>query len=235
MNYLKIYNELCNRGCLREYDNKKYHKHHIIPRCMGGTDDYYNISYLTPKEHYMAHRILKRVYPEVRCVKFAFRMMLGFKNIKFSSRAYEEAREGIAQTEESKRKTSEGLKGIKRSEKTKEKIRLSKLGNIPWNKNKKLKSLSKKHKDKISLSMKGYKQTKIHKYNTSEYRRSLVFSQKGYLLKCDIKGEIIDKYYSIQDIEEPFKPKNLWEAIKVRNGKYKGFLWKYEKNNLVNG
>ena len=38
------------------------HRHHIIPRHMGGTDDPDNIAYLTPAEHAQAHLDLYREY-----------------------------------------------------------------------------------------------------------------------------------------------------------------------------
>jgi len=41
---------------------KKLHKHHIIPKHMGGSNDPSNITYLTPEEHGMAHWILFRLY-----------------------------------------------------------------------------------------------------------------------------------------------------------------------------
>lgn len=37
--------------------------HHIIPRCLEGTDDLENIVHLTPEEHYTAHQILMRLHP----------------------------------------------------------------------------------------------------------------------------------------------------------------------------
>ena len=33
-------------------------KHHIIPRSFGGSDEIYNIAVLSPKEHYVCHRLL---------------------------------------------------------------------------------------------------------------------------------------------------------------------------------
>ena len=41
---------------------KGYHRHHIIPKHMGGTDDEDNIVYLTPEQHAMAHLELYEKY-----------------------------------------------------------------------------------------------------------------------------------------------------------------------------
>ena len=38
-------------------------KHHIIPRCLGGTNDVSNIAVLTPEEHFLAHQLLVKIYP----------------------------------------------------------------------------------------------------------------------------------------------------------------------------
>ena len=36
-------------------EKEGYHRHHIIPKHMGGGDDISNIEYLTPEEHALAH------------------------------------------------------------------------------------------------------------------------------------------------------------------------------------
>jgi hypothetical protein len=40
-----------------------YERHHIIPKCMGGDNSKTNLVLLTPEEHYLAHLLLVRIYP----------------------------------------------------------------------------------------------------------------------------------------------------------------------------
>lgn len=62
MNYLKHYNALIQRGQSRVLTTHK-EIHHIIPRCLGGSDDQTNLVKLTPEEHYIAHQLLVKIYP----------------------------------------------------------------------------------------------------------------------------------------------------------------------------
>lgn len=63
MNYKKHYDKLMERSKTRTL--KGYvEKHHIIPRCLGGTDDVANIAILTPEEHFLAHQLLVKIYPK---------------------------------------------------------------------------------------------------------------------------------------------------------------------------
>ncbi len=61
MDYERIYNELCKsrkkRGIKKE---RGYEVHHIVPRCMGGSDEDHNLVKLTLREHFIAHRLLPK-------------------------------------------------------------------------------------------------------------------------------------------------------------------------------
>ena len=37
--------------------------HHIIPKCLGGTDDENNLVHLPNREHFIAHQMLAKIYP----------------------------------------------------------------------------------------------------------------------------------------------------------------------------
>lgn len=74
MNYQKHYDALMNRAKNRLLEGY-CETHHIIPRCMGGTDHLDNLVDLSAEEHYVAHQLLVKIYPENRKLAFAAQMM----------------------------------------------------------------------------------------------------------------------------------------------------------------
>lgn len=62
MNYKKHYEMLIERSRLRTLTGY-CEKHHIIPKCLGGSDEPCNIAILTPEEHFLAHQLLVKMYP----------------------------------------------------------------------------------------------------------------------------------------------------------------------------
>ena len=62
MNYKKHYDLLIERSKTRVLEGY-VEKHHIIPKCLGGTDDKGNLAILTPEEHFLAHQLLIKIYP----------------------------------------------------------------------------------------------------------------------------------------------------------------------------
>lgn len=63
MNYKLIYDNLINRAQNRARLNGYTETHHIIPRCMGGTNDKCNLVELTAEEHFIAHKLLAKIHP----------------------------------------------------------------------------------------------------------------------------------------------------------------------------
>jgi hypothetical protein len=62
MNYIKHYDLLIIRGINRKILGYS-ENHHIIPKCIGGTDDKNNLVLLTAEEHFLAHVLLIKIYP----------------------------------------------------------------------------------------------------------------------------------------------------------------------------
>lgn len=156
-----------------------YHKHHIVPKHMGGTDDPSNLVELTIEEHAQAHLDLYNKYGHEQDI-VAHRMLLGQidkaeaiktlqkapKSIawkkKLSERlkgnTYGKNRAGIPMTEEGKKNISKAKKGkpnlkkrgIPHTEETKQKMRDAMTG----------RKLSDETKKKIAESLRGRKRGK---------------------------------------------------------------------------
>jgi hypothetical protein len=156
MNYLRIYNSIINYA--KEFPAEGYtEQHHIIPKCLGGSDDSSNLISLSPRQHYVCHWLLAKHY-NIKKLWGAFAMMTvassRHQRIK-NSRLFERAR--LAR---SKAATGNG-NGMfgkpsackKHSQETIEKIRLSKLGKkrTAFNRS----PASEETKKKISLSKLG--------------------------------------------------------------------------------
>jgi len=65
MNYSNIYNKLVAQAKSQnrvKIPNDGYDKHHILPESLGGSNDPSNIVLLTGREHYLAHKLLVRMY-----------------------------------------------------------------------------------------------------------------------------------------------------------------------------
>ena len=147
MNYKKIYNQIVERAKNRVLDCYN-ESHHIIPRCMGGSDEKENLVNLTAREHFICHRLLVQIHPDNNKLKFALWAMCNMKSKRQSryvpsSRVYEsikieviklisEKKKGVKLSEEHKRKTSETLKGRKRPQEVIDKMVNTRKENGGW-------------------------------------------------------------------------------------------------------
>jgi hypothetical protein len=88
MNYQKIYDSIVSRGknrVIKEYTEC----HHIIPRCMGGTDDKSNLVDLTPEEHYLCHLLLVKIYNKhIGLIRAAMFMTSHNSNVRRNNKMY---------------------------------------------------------------------------------------------------------------------------------------------------
>lgn len=99
---------------------EEYHeRHHIKPKCLGGTNDEENLVDLYPREHYEAHRLLALEHPEENGLTYAWFMMSNCtdaktnKRCKVSAEEYEEARIAVSKlsiSEETRKKMSDAKK-----------------------------------------------------------------------------------------------------------------------------
>jgi NUMOD3 motif len=74
MNYAIIYEDLIERARNRKLIGYS-EKHHVVPVCMGGGHEASNLVQLTAEEHFVAHKLLVKMYPENWKVAFALLAM----------------------------------------------------------------------------------------------------------------------------------------------------------------
>lgn len=160
MNYSKIYLDLCDRAIHRILPQDVYkEKHHIHPRCMGGTDDKDNLIFLTAEEHYLAHQLLVRMFPDQPKLIYAAKLMSadssgGRTNNKSFGWIRRRFAEEISKTNKGKQAWNSGRKTKPHSDETKAKMAASAAGKCPWNKGR---PMSEEQKEKISISVKRYR------------------------------------------------------------------------------
>lgn len=89
MNYTRIYHSLMDRALTRDPLLTYVERHHIVPRCMNGSNAKSNIAILTPEEHFLAHQLLVKMHPERPSLIWALaRMMCGNPAIKHHNKWY---------------------------------------------------------------------------------------------------------------------------------------------------
>lgn len=154
--YRRIYEKLIYRAQWRIADKETYwERHHIIPKCLGGSNYVLNIVKLTAEEHYLVHQILVRIYPKnKKLIHSAILMASKSPDVKRSSnKVYGWLR----------RKMSEVQIGIKRSPEATANIaraNIARCKDVP---------LSEEHRAQISKAGKG----RIVREETRELLRTI--------------------------------------------------------------
>lgn len=91
MNYQRAYDALIAKAILVPVAGR-VEKHHILPKCIGGTDDASNLVALSPRQHFVAHLLLAKIHPKNVGLLYAAFMMSKRGSIK-CSRKYRWVRE----------------------------------------------------------------------------------------------------------------------------------------------
>jgi hypothetical protein len=155
MDYQKHYDLLVARSRDRVVEGYT-EKHHIVPRCMGGGDEPSNLVRLTAAEHYVAHQLLVKIYPDSYSLLWALSAMT--HSTRYADRSgnkrYAWLRQRFAKTQREK------LKGIRPSQKCFE-ARQATIHN-------KRGPLSEELKAKLSAAAKGRKKSASHIANLSK-------------------------------------------------------------------
>lgn len=189
-------------------------KHHIIPKCMDGDDKPRNIAILTPEEHYLAHLLLVKIYPDNLGLTYAAHMM---GTTRTSNKAYGwlkrkrvSLQTGIPRSEETKRKMSETCMGRKMSDEARANMSKAQKGRTHTDET----------KAKISNHNKGKKMSAEH--------IEKVASQKRIRIKQISKtGELIKEWHGIRQAEQSLGITNVGACLKGKQKTAGGYIWKY--------
>lgn len=99
MDYEKIYKELVHQAKVINTDKTAYYeKHHILPRSMGGGDETENLVNLTPRQHFIAHRLLEKMTKgtEHHCKMLSAVFIMCNRDINVTSRYYDSIRKQVS-------------------------------------------------------------------------------------------------------------------------------------------
>ena len=202
MNYEKHYNLLIDRARNRTINGYK-EKHHIVPKCMNGTDYEDNLVWLTADEHFVAHQLLVKMYPTNKELIYAANMMCVFdkdqaersRNKQFKwlkerrSKIMSELFSGegnprydVPISEETRNKLRGRIphnKGIPQSQEQKDKQSAKMKGRPSHNKGKKGPPCSDEQKIRVSNKLKGIPKSEEHKRKVSEGQKRRHALRKG--------------------------------------------------------
>lgn len=160
MNYERIYYQIIDRAKTRKLQEYS-EKHHILPKCMGGSDEITNIVSLTAREHFICHWLLHEMYNDEK-LTLAFSMMCNVSNdrqsryipssriVEYSRIEMSKIKKKFRHTEDAKQKIGESSRNRKYEHRTEEQkmaqsnkmkgrkisedARLKMIGRVPWNK-----------------------------------------------------------------------------------------------------
>lgn len=138
--------------------------HHIIPRCMGGSNKENNLIKLSARQHFICHLLLTKMVheePFLSKLKYAAILLKSVNGYTIPSKVYEHLRTNIKQTPEWVEKRTIGFRG--RVSPTK--------GMTPWNK-----GLTKETSEsvrKASYQPKGGTPWNLGKPATEEHKRNI--------------------------------------------------------------
>ena len=215
MNYYAIYDNLITSRKNRLLsENEYYERHHIIPKCFGGSNNKDNIVHLTPREHFFAHLLLVKINTGLKRTKMVYALIrMCYPNNKSQTeRRINSRKYNILKITNYISGESHYSYGKKLSKYEKEKIskrmsgeRNHRYGKIPWNFNLTAQTdkrliVSEKTKEKISKLSKGRRHSSQTKQKISEthkgkeksetHRKKISETLKGRKLKDSTKQKM---------------------------------------------
>lgn len=231
--YSKYYTNLIGKARTENVNLKLCEKHHIKPKCLGGSNSSTNLVKMTPRQHFIAHMFLNRIYPEHEGLHTALFLMSS--RSKVNSRLYEMLKLNWM----SKMKAKEPFfKGKEHSKESKELMRDSKLGSKNHNYGK---PRSNATKLKIAKSNKGKKRTNTSRllmserqkafYNSISKRRQRAIWNGAKPFNVYKDNEIIGTWLMQKECAEELKLSkgHLNSCLHLKRRSHKGYTFKFKE------
>ena len=202
MNYEKIYEQIISRRKIELFEGYT-ERHHIIPKCLGGTDEDENLVNLSAREHFIVHLLLVKMHPQNLKLLYAANLMSHYKKTNINNRIYSWLKEkinnspgpntGTTMSDLAKQKISEFNKGKVLSEESKQKISLKNKG----------RKFTEEHRKKLSEAKKGKTSKRINFKHSEETKKKMSAWKRSDKLK--------------QRLSEVNKGKKLSEETKIKS------------------
>ena len=224
----------------------EYHEtHHIIPKCMNGTDDKDNLIDLFAREHFEAHRLLALENPENKKLIHAWWLMSTTLNankrrVKITPEEYEEAKKIVSKTMSGENNPMYGKPSPRRcvhlSEEQKQHLRDINTGNL----NPKYGThLSEETKEKIRSAHMGQTVTDEAKKNMRiahiGKNMGVNHSRAKRVAQYGLDGVLIKIWYCISDVarELHISPSAIWNACNGENPTAGGYQFRYVNESVL--
>jgi hypothetical protein len=237
MNYQIIYNQIIERAKNRVLEGYK-ERHHILPKCLGGSNEKENLVELTAREHFLCHRLLCEIYPNENKLWYALWLIIIGKNRQNNLLSYKMSNRSYEQT---KLEFIKRIKGKKMSLETKEKIKNTKLGinmsdfyteevRKKMSERRKGKTIhTEESKKKISESKKGKNREITWGDKISESKKGKYKKGKTVIQIHPITKEIINVFSSITEAVKVTGIKSISNNLTGKTKTSGGYIWKYKE------
>ena len=223
MNYRKVYDQIISRASSRSLEGYA-ENHHIVPRCIGGSDDDTNMVRLTAREHFVSHWLLYKIH-KTSSLAYAWNAMClnGSGQERYNSKSFEYARIAAGKAQ-SLRISGSGhhLYGKHHSSETRAKISEANRGLVKHSEE--AKELRRQWVLEGKTGMLGMKHTEESKKKISDARRGKFGVP---VIKTDLSGKTT--LYSTAGIAmtEGYDSSSIIKCCKGKAKTHKKCTWRY--------
>lgn len=238
MTYEEFINDILNtrgrNGCGDEY----YEEHHIVPKCIGGTNDKDNLIDLFAKEHFEAHKLLALENPENKKLTHAWWMMSTItigsdkRRVEITKEEYEDARKALSEAMRGENNPMYGkpspMRGTHLTDEQKKHLREINLGEKSPMYGK---TVSEETRSKMSAAKLGKKASNEAKLNM---RNAHIGKQIGAehplskpIAQYDLDGNFIKTYSCVSEAAREYEvdPTSIRNVLDKENRASAGYQW----------